>query len=110
MNDEQINVIETYKESFVEDYEDWKEVVSVLNTNLYEYLAMFENYDIDVDLLEPFTYNEFCIDFIIQIERYYEEFDTLTKDAINAVFEVMILLKISNTSESPTEIIEKFLV
>ena len=110
MNEEQIDVIETYKDSFVEEYDDWREVVSVMNTNLYDYLEMFEENEINVNILEPFTYDEFCVEYIIQVERYYEEFEELTKEGINSIFEVMILLKISNTSLTPNSLLEKFLV
>lgn len=110
MNNEQLETVITYKESFVEDYDDWKEVVSTINSNLYDYLDMFDEEDIDTDILDPFTYNEFCSEFIIQLERYFEDFDELTKESINAIFEVIILLRISNTSSTPATVIEQFIV
>ena len=108
---EQLETINNYKYSFIEDYSDWKYVVETINNNLYDYLDLLSEDDdnIDTTILKPFSYDDFCHNYILQIERYYEEFDKLNKEAINSIFEVMIILKISESSLYPKELIEKFI-
>lgn len=112
MNNAQQQIIESYRNSFVEDYDEWKIVLSSVNKDLYMYLNNFEPFEdqIEISNLEPFTYTELCVEYIKHIERYFEDFETLNENAIAAIFEVMIILKISNTSKTPNVLIEKFLV
>lgn len=111
---EQLEIIDNYKTTFIEDYNDWKTIVSTINTNLYNYIEVFESNiteknSMDIDKLNPFTYNEFCDEFITQLKRYFEEFETLTQEAIASIFEVIIVVKLSKTTKYPADMIQLFL-
>ena len=109
LNEIQEDIIDTYKASFVEEYDNWKSVLESINSNIPEYLGMY-SIDLEEAEVKPFTYDEFCIEFINQVEMFFGEFDELSKDGIHAIFEVIILLRIADASTSPVSAIESFLL
>ena len=105
----QEDIIETYKMSFVEEYDNWRDIVDTINNNIPKYLEMF-TIELSEEEVTNFTYDEFCISFTHQVEMFFEEFDELSKDGIHSIFEVMILLRIADASTSPISAIESFLL
>jgi len=109
IKEDQIKIINSYKESFIEEYQKWKDIISEINKCIPIYKEELQ-IDIDINKIVFFSYDEFCNEFLKQLNSFFEDFDILTKIGLHTIFESMILLKIANASDEPSSLIEKFLL
>jgi hypothetical protein len=106
MEDNQEEIIKTYEESFVEEYDKWRGIIEDVNKSIPQFI---ESVEFEVGEIEPFTYNEFCLEFLEHLKTLYENFPVLTKIGIYSIFESMILLKIANSADEPSSAIKSLL-
>lgn len=105
-NQDSKEIIKSYEESFIEEYEKWKSIINEVNSTIpdFEHIVEFNVGDVT-----PFTYNEFCSEFLEHLNTLFDNFNVLTKSAIYSIFESMILLKIANSSNEPSSAIKSLL-